>query len=459
MLSETLKQELQQSIKGTVLFDQDIAPKDLSDFVGADVGFADACVKAADRDDVVAAVKFAKAHRLGIVVRAAGTNLVGNTVPEGGIVLDVSGLNRILELDTKNNTITVEPGVLLCDLQQYVEEQGLFYPPDPAEKRASIGGNIATNAGGMRAVKYGVTRDYVLGLEVVNADGEVLLLGSKNLKDATGLALKHLVIDSEGTLCVITKCLLRLIPKPEAVAHALVGFDTLQQAIEAVNILGQSNLAPTAVEFVEKKVIAIGERFLNEEFPLPQCRAYLIVSFDGKADELPHLISRSEEILKQHGASAFLSLADDPDAAARVWAVRAALARAVQASGVWEPVDTVVPLEHIARFTAFVDELSAKRHVRILPFGHAGDGNVHLCILKDKLPIEKWPKVLDELLDAIYDEVYALHGLTAAEHGIGKHKRKYFLKHVSPENLLLMRNVKQAFDPNNLFNRRCSYTI
>ncbi len=458
MLSAQLKQKLQEAIAGRVIFDEDIDKKDLSDFVGADAGWADACVKASCRDDVAAAVKFARAHDLGIVIRAAGTNLVGNTIPNGGLVLDVSGLDKILELDKKNNTILVEPGVKLCDLQQYVESQGLFYPPDPAEKNASIGGNIATNAGGMRAIKYGVTRDYVLGLEVVDCNGNVLTLGSKNLKDATGLALKQLLIGSEGTLGVITKCLLRLIAKPEAVSHALVGFESLQQAIGAVQILRKSNLQPTAVEFVEKKVIAIGEDFVKEEFPLPAARAYLIVSFDGKKSELGDKLQKCSELLIEYGATDFLSL-EDETIADKVWRIRAALARAVQASGIWEPVDTVVPLEHIADFVQFIDDLSCKRKIRILPFGHAGDGNVHLCILKDDLPQDKWPQVLDEILDALYDEVYALHGLTAAEHGIGRHKRRYFLKHADPNALELMRKVKHAFDPCNLFNRGCSYNL
>ncbi len=442
---------------GTVLLGSDISPNLLSDFIGQDIGFAEAYVKVASGAEVGSVVKFAASHDQPITIRGAGTNLVGSTIPHGGIVLDVSGLNRILELDEENRTILVEPGVLLCDLQQYVEERGLFYPPDPAEKRATIGGNIATNAGGMRAVKYGVTRDFVLGLEVVTATGETVFLGSKCLKDATGLPLKQLLIGSEGTLGVITKCLLRLISKPEATAHALVGFSSLKEAITAVNDLHAANLAPTAIEFVEKKVIAFGESFVQQNFPLPNSIAYLVITFDGPKSELQDKLTRCHEVLASSHSIEFLPL-EDPTVANNVWTIRAALAKAVQASGIWEPVDTVVPLSDIASFVEYLEELSAETGVRILAFGHAGDGNVHLCILKDDLPVEAWPQTLDVVLSKLYRRVYQLHGKIAAEHGIGRHKRKYFLQEVNDTELELMRLVKHALDPQNLFNPQSGYT-
>lgn len=430
----------------------------LTDFLGYEKGHAQVYVKAACAEDVRAAVAFACEHRMSVTVRAAGTNLVGSTIPLGGLVLDVSGMNRILELDEENRTITVEPGVLLCDLQAYVEERGLFYPPDPAEKHATVGGNIATNAGGMRAVKYGVTRDYVLGLEVVTPDGRLIDLGSKCLKDSTGLNLKQLFIGSEGTLGVITRCVLRLIDKPESTRHALVGFKSLREAITSVNEIKQALLEPTAIEFVERKVIALGEQFTGKSFPMPQCSAYLVVTFDGRDGEPEQRLERCRKVLEPFHDIEFLPLTD-PAISSDVWTVRSALAKAVQASGIWEPVDTVVPLSDIATFVDYVSELSEQSGIRILAFGHAGDGNVHLCILKDDHPVEKWPETLTYILSSLYRRVYELKGKVAAEHGLGRHKRNYFLKEVDPQELALMRAVKAAFDPHNLFNPHSGYSL
>lgn len=440
-----------------ILVGEEIPATLRSDFVGSDIGTAEVYVKVSSTEQIQAVVKWAHEHCIAVTVRAAGTNLVGATIPQGGLILDISGLDRILELDEENRTILVEPGVKLCDLQAFVESKGLFYPPDPAEKQACIGGNISTNAGGMRAVKYGVTRDFVLGLEVVLPDGTLLKLGSPCLKDATGLNLKQLFIGAEGTLGVITKCLLKLIAKPEAVEHALVGFKSLNEAICAVNVLQSASLAPTAVEFVEKKVIAIAEDFLKQDFPLPNSVAYLMVSFDGKADELGDKLSKCQQVLSEHYDIEFLSL-NETQIAQKVWTIRSALAKAVQASGVWEPVDTVVPLASIASFVDYVAKLSDELGVRILAFGHAGDGNVHLCVLKDQLPLEQWPECLDKVLSRLYAKVYQLQGKVAAEHGIGRHKRKYFLQEVDAGELLLMRRIKAALDPKGLFNPHSGYT-
>lgn len=215
-------------------------------------------------------MQFAYANKIPVTPRGAGTNLVGSTVPvDGGIILDLSQMNRILELDTESMTVTVEPGLLLQDLQAYVEEHDLFYPPDPGEKASSIGGNISTNAGGMRAVKYGVTRDYVRGLEVVTADGTVLTVGGKNVKDASGLSLKHLYIGSEGTLAVITKCVLKVIPKPETSLSILVPYPDLKTGIGSVLSILRADANPTAVEFMERNVVKLGRGLLRRPLPLP----------------------------------------------------------------------------------------------------------------------------------------------------------------------------------------------
>lgn len=237
-----------------LIFSDKIEAKYLSDTLGRKKGQASALVFPVSTEEVSAILSFAHKNNIFVTPRGAGTNLVGSTVPhDSSIILDLSLMDKILEIDRENFTATVEPGVILEDFQKHVESLGLFYPPDPGEKRSSIGGNISTNAGGMRAVKYGVTRDYVMGLEVVKADGTIFTVGSKNRKDTTGLDLKDIIIGSEGTLAVITKCLLRLIGKPEKSLSILAGFSSLKAGIEAVPKILQANLNPTALEFIEKK--------------------------------------------------------------------------------------------------------------------------------------------------------------------------------------------------------------
>lgn len=446
------------TLKGLLLSDKNIPQHLLTDFVGSRKGQAHLYFRPDDEDSLQQAVKLAYAHRLPVTVRGAGTNLVGATVPQGGLLLDVSALNKILNLDESNMCITVQPGVVLKDLIAFVESRGYFYPPDPAEKNATIGGNVATNAGGMRAVKYGVTRDYVLSLELIRVDGTKVVLGAKTRKDTTGLSLKNLVIGSEGTLGIISRIVLKLLPLPAFSQSAVIAYHSLSDGIASVNHILNARLYPTAIEFVERRCIALGERFLHKEFPCPDADSFLIVTFDGDKSQVKEKLQVLSGVVLSHGAYEVVQL-DDPVVAANVWSVRSALAQAVKASGVWEPVDTVVPLAKIAEFVKSCRRISEDLQIRIVPFGHAGDGNVHLCVLKDNLSDDKWPELLDRTLDALYDSAYSLGGLISAEHGIGKAKRKYFLKHVDPAVRELMLGVKHSFDPNNLLNPHDGYSL
>ncbi len=287
----------------------------------------------------------------------------------GGIVLDLTGMNQILELDKETMTATVESGAVLKDFREYVEKEGYFYPPDPGEKLATIGGNISTNAGGMRAVKYGVTRDYVMGLEIVLADGRILTVGSKNRKDSSGLSIKHLIVGSEGTLAVITKCILKIIPKPETTMSVLVPFGSLEEGIGSVHQILSQNTNPTAVEFVERKVIELGESFLHLKFPYPDARAYIILTFDGYEDEVEANIRRVETIIRKQKALDFLRLTDW-QIAENVWKIRGALVKAVEAVSEQEPVDIVVPINKITEFVSFVNEMSEQSNIEMICFGH-----------------------------------------------------------------------------------------
>ena len=428
----------------------------LSDTLGRLRGRAAALVFAESTEEVSGIL-----HRRGVPVtpRGAGTNLVGSTVPaDGGIVLDFTRMNRILELDRDTMTVTVEPGILLEDLQRYVENEGLFYPPDPGEKASTIGGNISTNAGGMRAVKYGVTRDYVRGLEVVLADGTVMTVGGKNVKDASGLSLKNLFIGSEGTLCVITKCILRLIPKPAFSKSALVPYPDLESGIRSVLTVLQADVNPTAVEFIQRDVVKLGEDFSGVRYPRPDAGSYILLTFDGRRTEVESALEDIRALTLRTGALEFIPL-DDPGYAADIWKVRGALVKAVEAASEQEPVDIVVPISRTAEFIRFVRRTEAESGLRMVSFGHAGDGNVHLCVVRGDRSEEAWRTDLRAAMEKVYAKACELGGVPSGEHGIGLSKRHYFLRETAKENIAAMNRIKDALDPKHILNDQKSYII
>lgn len=441
-----------------LVFDH-IPPEFLSDTLGRRKGEASALVFAKSTEEVSKLLQYAHANRIPVTPRGAGTNLVGSTVPvDGGIILDLSQMNRILELDTETMTITVEPGLLLQDLQAYVEEHNLFYPPDPGEKASSIGGNISTNAGGMRAVKYGVTRDYVRGLEVVTADGTVLTVGGKNVKDASGLSLKHLYIGSEGTLAVITKCILKVIPKPETSLSILVPYPDLTTGIGSVLNILQADANPTAVEFMERNVVRVGEDFSGVRYPCPEAGSYILLTFDGREREVAASAERIQTLALSSGALDYIFLTD-PQQAADIWKVRGALVKAVEAVSEQEPVDIVVPINRTAEFIGYINQLEQSSGMRMVSFGHAGDGNVHLCVVRGHRDEATWQKELHANMDKAYHKAYELGGIASGEHGIGISKRRYFLRETHWENLRAMNQIKDALDPLHILNDKKSYLV
>ena len=442
-----------------VIFAENIEQKYLSDQLGRKKGNASALVFVTSTEEVSAVLRFANQNNIPVTPRGAGTNLVGSTVPhDGSIILDLSRMNRILEIDKENFTATVEPGVILEDFQKYVEGLGFFYPPDPGEKRASIGGNIATNAGGMRAVKYGVTRDYVMGLELVLADGTVLTVGSKSRKDTTGLDVKDIVIGSEGTLAVITKCLLRLIGKPEKSQSILVSFDSLQAGIEAVPRILKENLNPTAVEFIERKVVKLGEDFLGLVYPDPEAAAYLLLTFDGAASEIETAISKLSEVLKVVSRKVIILDGSKPELdATNIWKIRGCLVKAVEAVSEQEPLDIVVPIARVADFVEYVNQLENQSSMQMISFGHAGDGNVHLCVVRGGRSIEVWESELHANLEKLYAKAKEFGGLISGEHGLGVSKRDFFFAQTPVQNVALMNAIKKSFDEKGILNPKISY--
>ena len=426
------------------------------DELGGTYARADAHVKALSTAEVSAIMKYASANAIPVTVRGSGTGLVGGAVPlEGGILLDLSGMNRFLELDEKNMTLTLEPGVLLMDVAKYVEDRGLFYPPDPGEKTATIGGNISTNAGGMRAVKYGVTRDYVRALEVVLPSGEVVELGGKIVKNSSGYALKDLIVGSEGTLGVVTKATLRLLPLPKYKISLLVPFPNLEAAITTVPSIIRSSSVPTAVEFMEREVILAAEKFQARTFPDNSADAYLLLTFDGASQQEIDLAYEAVAKTCLDAGALDVFISDTQERNESIWSARGAFLEAIKASTTeMDECDVVVPRSKVAEFVIFSHELQKKHHVRIRSFGHAGDGNLHIYILRDDLDEAAWKAVLAAAFEDLYAKSRALGGQVSGEHGIGFAKKPFLAESLSDPVRALMRGIKGVFDPKGILNPR-----
>ncbi|HEY8804553.1 MAG TPA: FAD-binding oxidoreductase [Clostridium sp.] len=414
----------------------------------------DVLVEVLTTDEVSKIMKYANENMIPVVARGSGTGLVGASVPiYGGIMINMSKMNNILEIDEENLTLTLEPGVLLMEISKYVEEFDLFYPPDPGEKSATIAGNINTNAGGMRAVKYGVTRDYIRGLEVVLPSGEILNVGGKVVKNSTGYSIKDLICGSEGTLGIVTKIILKLIPLPKKAVSLLIPFPNLDMAIGTVPLIVKSKSAPTAIEFMQREVIIAAEEFLGKKFPDNSSDAYLLLTFDGNTiEEIERAYESVANICLEQGAlDVFITDTDERKEA--VWSARGAFLEAVKATTTdMDECDVVVPRNKVAEFIKYTNELQKEFDVRIRSFGHAGDGNLHVYVLKDELTDDAWKKKIDEVFEAMYSKSRELKGLVSGEHGIGFAKKAYMLEQLGPVYVELMKNIKLAFDPKNILN-------
>ncbi len=405
-------------------------------------------------EEISAVMKYAYEHNIPVTARGSGTGLVGASVAvKGGIMLCTSKMNRILELDTENLTVTVEPGVLLMELSEYVESNNLFYPPDPGEKSATIGGNISTNAGGMRAVRYGVTRDFVRELTVVLANGEILTLGGKIVKNSSGYSLLNLVIGSEGTLCIITKAVLRLLPKPNKSVSLLVPFDSMDNALDCVPLIVRTDTNPTAIEYMSKDTILFSEDYLSKKFPDTKHDAYLLLTFDGTSDEeIEKNYSTIADICIENGAADAYFI-DTDERKKSVWSARGAFLEAIKAStDEMDECDVVVPRNKIAEYIKFTHTLARELNIRIPSFGHAGDGNLHIYICRDGLSAEVWEQKLGYAFKKMYDKAKEIGGQVSGEHGIGFAKKDYLKTSLGDTPIELMRGIKAVFDPKNILN-------
>lgn len=414
----------------------------------------DVVIEVIRTEEVTALMRYAYEKGIPVTPRGSGTGLCGGAVAvQGGILLSLAQMNRILEIDEENLTATVEPGVLLMDFASAVAEKDLMYPPDPGEKTATLGGNVMTNAGGMRAVKYGVTRDYVLGMEVVLPNGEVIELGGKVAKNSSGYSLKDIIIGSEGTLGIVTKLILKLIPMPKKTISLLVPFNSLEKCIEAVPKIIKSRAIPTAVEFMQREVIEDAEKYLGKRFPDKSSDAYLLLSFDGNStEEIEKIYESTAELCLEEGAiDVLISNTDERQEA--IWSARGAFLEAIKSSTPeMDECDVVVPRDRIALFMNFVKELGEKYQIRIRSFGHAGDGNLHIYVCRDDLDKATWQEKLGQVMGELYKKAMELEGQVSGEHGIGHAKVPYLRQSLGDIQMGLMRSIKLAFDPKNILN-------
>jgi glycolate oxidase len=401
---------------------------------------------------VAEVLRFANRERVPVVARGSGTGLSGGSVPlPGSIVLCTVRMDRILGIDAPNLVARVEAGAITAKLDEAAQPHGLFYPPDPGSMKVStIGGNVAENSGGLRGLKYGVTRDYVMGLEVVLADGEVLRTGTACVKDVAGYYLKDLFVGSEGTLGVITEVLLKLVPRPAARKTLLATFGSMEAAARAVSAIVARKIIPCTLEFLDRTTIRCVEEHAKIGLPL-DAEAILLMETDGHAAVVAEEAAAMEAVARAEGATA-VSVARDADEATRLASARrtafSALAR-VSPTTILE--DATVPRSHLAEMIVFIQETARKHGVRVGTFGHMGDGNLHPTFLTDERDPAEIARV-EKAFTEIFEKAVALGGTITGEHGVGLAKRKFLPMVVGPVGLALHRRLKQAFDPNGILN-------
>lgn len=392
-------------------------------------------------------------RRIPLVVRGAGTGYTGGAVPtSGGVVLSMERLNRILEIDQINLLAVVEPNVINGDLQRAVEAVGLFYPPDPASlDQSSIGGNVAECAGGPRAFKYGTTKRYVLALEAVLPTGEIVHTGSKAVKNVVGYDLTQLLVGSEGTLAIITRVTLRLVPKPPAYATALAMFRSIDDAVNAVSALIARRVVPAAIELIDEDTLRAIEQHTGAALAPAGTRALVIVEADGMPAAVAEEITRVEEACAAVGATVFRRAADAAERD-QIWAVRRQGSMALRATGLLKiNHDVVVPRGRVPQLFAAVEEIRREYRLTIASFGHAGDGNIHVNLMVDPTDQAELARAR-QAERVLFERVVALEGSISGEHGIGFAKKPYIGLELSDDEMALMKRVKAAFDPHNILN-------
>lgn len=422
-------------------------------------GMPEVVIEATNTEDISAIVKLCYEENIPVIPRGAGTGLAGASVAiEGGVMLDMTKMNKILGYDEKNFVVHVEPGVLLNDLAEDALSRGLMYPPDPGEKFATIGGNISTNAGGMRAVKYGTTRDYVRALKMVLPTGEITEFGATVSKTSSGYSLINLIVGSEGTLGIITEATLKVITAPKETISLIIPYENLDECIATVPQFFMNHLQPQALEFMEREIVLASERYIGksvfpQELEGTTIGAYLLVTFDGDSmEELEEIIERAAEVVLEAGALDVL-IADTPSKKKEAWAARGAFLEAIEAeTELLDECDVVVPISEIASYLVYVNEAAEKYDFVVKSFGHAGDGNLHIYTCSNDMEMDEFKKQVAEFFENIYAKAINIGGQISGEHGIGHGKMGFLRKYSGETNMRLMKGIKEVFDPKMILN-------
>jgi glycolate oxidase len=455
-----LIQELQAIVPGKVHENEEINEDYFHDEMPIyGKGIPEVVIEATTTEDIAAIVKLCFEHNIPVIPRGAGTGLTGAAVAiHGGVLLDMSKMNKILNYDEENFVVRVQPGVLLNDLAEDAKNKGLLYPPDPGEKFATLGGNVSTNAGGMRAVKYGCTRDYVRAMTVVLPTGEIIHLGASVSKTSTGYSLINLMIGSEGTLGIITELTLKVIPAPKETISLIVPFENLEDCIGAVPKIFRAGLKPQALEFMEKEIVLSSERYLGKHvFPTEvegvDIGAYLLITFDGdRADLLEELSEQAAEVVLEEGAVDVL-VADTPIKKKEAWEARSTFLEAIEAeTKLLDECDVVVPVNQIPSYLSYVKSLEDRYDFTIKSFGHAGDGNLHIYTCANEMDETEFKKQVAEFMDLIYKKAAECGGMISGEHGIGHGKMEYLAAFSGETSMRLMKGIKEVFDPKMILN-------
>jgi len=411
-------------------------------------------VKPQNAEEISAILRLAQSSSVAVTPQAGRTSLSGGALPlYGGIALSIERMNRILEIDQGNLFAVVEPGVITQVLQEAVEEVGLFYPPDPSSRGSStLGGNIAHCAGGPKALKYGVTKDWVYGLEVVLPSGEILRPGGKLLKNVAGYNLTQLFVGSEGTLGVVTKAILKLIPKPTFSKTVLVPFPDPESAATAVTKIFQAKIIPCACEYMERAAVEAAELRKGVKFPHSDAEALLLIEVDGNDEGvLDRDIEKIAEVCMECGAPD-LFVALDKEKREFLWAMRRCIGEAVKKLSTYREEDTVVPRLRLPELVGAIREISNRHGIRAISYGHIGDGNIHVNLLRGDLSKEEWDQKLDPAVRDLFERTLSLGGQITGEHGVGYVQRNYMSMAYPPEYLDILRKMKSLFDPKGILN-------
>ena len=409
-------------------------------------------VRPTDGDTLSRVVKLCNDNGLPLTVRGAGTNLSGGTIPtQEGVVILTNGLNRILEINTRDMYAVVQPGVITAKFAAEVEAKGLFYPPDPGSQAVStLGGNVAENAGGLRGLKYGVTADYVMGLQFFDTNGDPVKTGSRTVKCATGYNLTGLMVGSEGTLGVFNEIILKLIPAPAHRKAMVAVFDEMAKASETVAAIIADKIIPATLEFMDNFTIRAVEEYSRAGLPT-DAAALLLVEVDGHPAQVEEDAERVEALCKKLGATSVRVAADDAERD-KVWAARrSALSALAKLKPTLVLEDATVPRSKIPEMVRAMQDIAKEYGLEIGTFGHAGDGNLHPTILTDKRNKEEWKRV-DQAIAAIFDKALAMGGTLSGEHGTGIAKSCFLENETSKATLVYSRRIKSALDPNNILN-------